>query len=150
MKQDKVLQKVQDDITKYGLSVITVPGDANSPTISYSIGLWRSYNHPEIITFGLPPQVALIIINDIGERIKKGTRFKDGDRAEKLSNFPMAFVQVPKDRFEGNLNVALAYYEHSEFGVLQLVWPDKQGKFPWETGFQEELRKSQPILARLS
>lgn len=145
-----VLKKVADDIKKFGLAVITVPSDGEVPTLAYSIGLWGARHHPEIVVFGLPPEVAHTIINDVGRRVKNGKRFKDGDVVEKLANFPMAFVEVPRDRFEGHLNVALAYYGHGEFTALQLVWPDTQGKFPWQPSYDEKLRRAQPVLARLS
>jgi Domain of unknown function (DUF4262) len=147
---DSVLKKVADDIRKFGLAVITIPSDGKVPTLAYSVGLWGSYHHPEIVVFGLPPEVGHTIINDIGRLVKNGKRFKDGDIIKKLSNLPMAFVEVPKDRFEGHLTVALTYYEHAEFPALQLVWPDRQGRFPWQETFDEKLRRAQPILARLS
>lgn len=145
-----VLRKVRDDITKYGLSVIAVPSDGKTPSLAYSVGLWQGHHHPEIVTFGLPPRVAHVIINDIGKGVLAGKKFKDGDIVKKLANFPVALVSVPKDRFEGVLNVCLAFYEHSEFEALQLVWPDREGRFPWQNGFDEKFRRAQPLLARLS
>jgi Domain of unknown function (DUF4262) len=141
---DAVLREVADDIRKLGLSVITVPSDGTEPTLAYSVGLWGSYHHPEIVVFGLPPEVGHTIINDIGLRVKSGKRFRDGDIIRKLANLPMAFVKVPKDRFEGHLTVALTYYEHAKFPALQLVWPNRQCRFPWQSTYDEKLRRAQP------
>ena len=38
-------------------------------------------------------------------------------------------------------------YEGEEFPVVQLVWPDKQGRWPWEDGVRAGFRDAQPVLA---
>jgi hypothetical protein len=36
------------------------------------------------------------------------------------------------------------------FPVLQIVWPDKQCRFPWESGFDEKARELQPVLGTVN
>jgi hypothetical protein len=38
------------------------------------------------------------------------------------------------------------YYKGSDFSVLQLVWPDKKGIFPWQIGFNPAFVHAQPVL----
>ena len=46
-------EAVAADVEKYGLSVMLVSEDDECPKFGYSIGLYRNFNHPEIIVFGL-------------------------------------------------------------------------------------------------
>jgi hypothetical protein len=55
-------------------------------------------------------------------------------------------AQVDPSRHNGLVNYAIWYYRSSPFPVLQLVWPDPAGLFPWEDGFDERYRKRQPTL----
>jgi hypothetical protein len=40
------------------------------------------------------------------------------------------------------------FYEGLDFPVLQSVWPDKEGNFPWEPEFSSELNALQPLLTQ--
>jgi hypothetical protein len=50
---NSIKEKLLNDIEKYGLQVMHVFGDELGPGFSYSIGLFESYNHPEVIIIGL-------------------------------------------------------------------------------------------------
>jgi uncharacterized protein DUF4262 len=48
-----------------------------------------------------------------------------------------------------------ANYGHAKksprpFPCLQLVWPDSDGRFPWQAGFDASLKKYQPLLKTFS
>ena len=51
---DEYSNKLTDDIVKYGFEVIMVPKTNYLPSFAYTVGLWKSYKHPELITLGMP------------------------------------------------------------------------------------------------
>lgn len=48
------------------------PGEA---AFSYTVGLTR-FNHPEVVTQGLPFDVAQAFLNDIGAQVRAGRRLR--------------------------------------------------------------------------
>ena len=72
ISKDELLVQTKTNIDKFGLQVIMVSGSDYSPSFVYSIGLFETYNQPEIICFGLPQKLGHEIINDVAELIKKG------------------------------------------------------------------------------
>jgi hypothetical protein len=120
------------------------------PTWAYTIGLLMGFGRPEIIAVGLPTNVAAALLNDLGERISHGgAQFSDGQVVDDVANFPVVFRRVHPSRFAFWLGRGLQYtleHDHSSYAALQMVWPDPQGFFPWEPGFDEQFRVMQPPL----
>ena len=54
------------------------------PGFSFSIGLYLDSGHPELIIFGLPPDNASGIINDVGNRAAAGHDFGNGAVSDDL------------------------------------------------------------------
>lgn len=65
-------QKVLDDVATYGWHVVNVLTDADGPGFSYTIGLFQSFQHPEILVVGLPSGVAHPVLNELGEAARSG------------------------------------------------------------------------------
>ena len=74
--KNELLIQTADNIEKFGLQVIMVNKTDYSPSFAYSIGFYKTYQHPEIICFGLPNDLGHVIINDVAELIKKGARIE--------------------------------------------------------------------------
>lgn len=142
-------EAVAADVEKYGLSVILITEDEEGPGFGYSIGLHRNYNHPEIIVFGLNHDVIARIINEFAERIRNGERCEVGKEYEGLlEGHNCVFREAPKDCYHEYFGYQMAFYEGKNFPALQLVWPDKENKWPWEIDFNHHWIWSQPLLDR--
>ena len=147
--KDELLNNTKLNIDKFGLQVIMVSSTSYCPSFAYSIGLTETYNHPEIICFGLSNDLGHAIINDIAELIKNGERFE----AEKISteifkDSRAAFLKVDKKNIDDYFGAALNYYSDKSFDALQVVWTDRNDKLPWEDNFEEEFLYKQPLLDR--
>ena len=142
-------EAVAADVEKYGLSVMLVSEDEECPKFGYSIGLYRNFNHPEIIVFGLSPDLMAWIINEIAQRIKNGERCEIGKEYEGLlEGYNCVFGEAPKDCYPEYFGYAMSFYKGVDFPALQLVWPDKENKWPWEIDFNHQWIWSQPLLER--
>jgi hypothetical protein len=135
------------DVASYGWHIIHVSADADGPGWSYSIGLYRTFTHPEFLVFGLPADRAQHIINDLGTRIKAGARYVDGaSDSDVLASYSVRFVLVPRAAYRAHFGIGVWFYRSESFPVLQVVWPDRAAVFPWEAGFDPTLTSVQPVL----
>jgi hypothetical protein len=58
-----------------------------------------------------------------------------------------AFVRVDKAHYRDFLGYARWYYRGDDFETLQVVWPDKEDRLPWEKGVARWMAERQPVLA---
>ena len=139
-------QKVHDDVRDYGWHVIWVFNA--EPEFAYTIGLHRTFGQPEVIVFGLPRKVAHSVLNAVAEEVRSGRTFASGSvSGEILEGYEVAFRPVPLAAYEEHLGWGLWFYGEPTFPVLQLVYPDRDGHFPWHPGVADSFRAAQPVLA---
>lgn len=145
----KLLENTQTNIEKFGLQVIMVNSESYNPSFAYSVGLTETLNHPEIICFGLPSDLGHSIINDVAEIIKQTGAIKIDTEYENIFKDSRAKVlRVDQRNIEDYFGVALEYYQDKSIEALQLIWTDRNDKFPWEENFEEEFIYRQPLLDR--
>jgi len=139
--------KLMSDVERHGWSVMKVSNDA-VPDFAYSVGLHRTFGHPELIAFGLDLDVMHRLINDVGEAVRGSARFRSGAISDAfLEGFGVTFRAVPQYQYAGHLGWARWFYDSDDFPALQLVYPDRHGRWPWQSGVSEEFRAIQPVLA---
>ena len=142
--------KVLADIQTYGWHVAEVFRSAAEagPEWAFSIGLFHSYCHPEVITFGLKLGVCKALVNAIGAQVKAGKKYDvEREYGDILSNpYKCAFRRVQPKHYHDYLGFARWFYENDPFPTLQCFWPDKAGKFPWDEGCASFVRDAQPLL----
>lgn len=149
ISKDNLLEQTKLNISNYGLQVIMVEPTNYSSSFAYSIGLAKTYNHPEIICFGLPNNLSHEIINDIADLIKSGEVIHSGKiYSEIFKNSRATFLKVDKRNLQDYFGAGLNYYKDEEFNALQLIWTDRNDIFPWEENFEEEFLYKQPLLDR--
>ncbi len=135
MNTVKADARVRADVETFGWHCVNVhptPGDER-PGFSYTIGLTETYDHPEIMIFGLGEK-AHALLTECTELIKKGTTFvPDKPNAEVLAgSYEVIFKRVRKECFEEYLGTALRFYKERPFEALIMFWPNKDRRFPWE------------------
>lgn len=140
------MKTLAQQIENYGFAVRMIPAEADYPAFAYTIGLWERYQHPEIIILGLPIETMHQILNNVGEAVQNGTQFLVGNHYQDIVNqYPVTFVAVEKRYFSEYFGQAIHYYDTENFTALQLLWTDKNGKFPFEKDFDEKLKKLQSL-----
>jgi hypothetical protein len=147
--QDELLVQTKNNIAKYGLQVIMVNGSDYTPSFAHSIGLFETYNQPEIICFGFSEKLGHEIINDVADLMKNGETIKTYTNYDNIFKDSRAeFLPVDSRNIADYFGAALNYYDTTKFPALQLVWTDRNDKFPWEIDFEEEFIHKQPLLDR--
>lgn len=140
---------INADIVNNGCHIVLVEANDYLPAFAYSIGLFQTYQHPEIICFGLAPEVLKKLITDAHQLIKQGKKLIPGYLfPDFLKGYQTQTLKVNPAYYPDYFGLAQQFYNNRNFPALQLVWPDKQNKFPWETGFNTDLKFLQPLLDR--
>jgi hypothetical protein len=144
---DAIAAQLLDHVAEYGWGVVAWEEDSLGPAYAFSVGLWRGHRHPEIVVVGLKGEAAHVLINALGDAITGGRSFTPGQRYEGfVPGFAVSFVLVNPAHVAGLFGHACWYNAGDDFPVVQCVWPDEAGLFPWEAGFDERFYEKQPLL----
>lgn len=147
MTEDAAAAKLLSDVQTYGWHMITVPEDEVGPGFTYSIGLFKSYGHPEVIVFGLPNDVMRSVVDTVASIVKSGQVFADGhESADVLDGYSSVFRAVRPEHYKEYFGYAIWFYAGTTFPALQCVWPDNEHRYPWQSECQESIRRLQPAL----
>lgn len=142
------IEQLAETIKARGWAVIKIDADAQEPAYAYSVGLYKTFHHPEVIVFGLGLEVLYRIVNTIGEQVKEGQRFEVSDTDDRVleRGYRCAFRLVAADAELAYMGILINYYGNA-VPALHCIWPDREGRFPWEAGTSSDFRQRQPMLS---
>src|SRR6185369_10283594 len=148
MKLSATEQRILANVDNDGLHVEKVVAPKKgSPGWAYSIGLHKTMQQPDVIIFGLRPETMEQLIENTAERMREGVVYADGTQDEELlQGYTCVFKSVREIWYDVTVKHARWFYGGSAFPLLQLYWPDRNGKFPWDPKCQPEVRALQPRL----
>lgn len=148
--EDAGEQRVIDDIERYGWHIVGIEADDDGPGFAYSVGMFYTFGHPEVIILGLDSaEMMAQIINCVGEVVRNGMVFKDWYKTDQvLDGYPCMFRKFPTEAYPEYFGYAIWFYRPETFTALQCVWPDNKDRFPWEPGCDPVVRQRQPVLAK--
>jgi hypothetical protein len=139
--------KIVGDVNEYGWHVMKVLEDDEQPGFAYTVGLYRTFRHPEVLIAGLDLNLMHEILNVIGNEIRGGKRFEAGkEYADILENDNCAFRKVSERFYDEYLGFAIWFNYGPDFPALQCVWTDNNGFYPWDQDCDPSLREEQPVL----
>lgn len=143
-------QTILNNIEEFGCHIALLESDNYLPAFAYTIGLYEKYNHPEIICFGLSIDLLGSLLNHAKSLIQQGeTLIPNLPYQGFLDEYDILFLEVDKAFYADYLGYASWFYNCRDvFPVLQLVWPDKQHKYPWNDDFEPKWSRLQPLLDR--
>jgi hypothetical protein len=156
---DEHFFRIHGAIERCGFFTMAVMSTPTWPSWAYTIG-FLEIGHPELVVVGLSQESAHGFITwahheaaagrplEIGRRHRRAMPTKSGVELD------FTMVDVPDLQWEDPSDLTLfmrGYYAAKggypcEPRVCQLVWPDFEGRLPWDPGFDESLRKYQPLL----
>ncbi|WP_324674952.1 DUF4262 domain-containing protein [Hymenobacter sp. GOD-10R] len=139
--------RIKSDVDKYGWHIALFEADTATPAFAYTIGLWKNFQHPEVITFGLPLPAMHALLSGAAELVKGNQPLALAtDNFDFLDGLPVQFRRVEEENLGDYLGYARWYYNFEQFPAIQLLWPDEQSKYPWDAEHDERYKFSQPLL----
>lgn len=149
--EDEHEKKAIEDILSYGIHWLDVfDSEQADRGFCYSVGLWHTHNHPEVIIFGLKNPLGGQVLNGINKDIAKGKSFQAGlSSMDQFEGFRCYFEAFPKKQYHDYLGWARWFYGGDDFPAVQLLWPTTSGIYPWEARASQEFRDRQPVLSKI-
>ncbi|KWV60913.1 hypothetical protein AS156_26195 [Bradyrhizobium macuxiense] len=151
--ESEVDEKILDDVRTHGCHIVQVLSNGSEPEYAFSVGLYLNFAQAELAIFGLDRRDAANVINEVRARAATGHIYSDGDVCDDLLvDRRLCFARVPGSAYRPYFGTALWFYgiTRRPFPILEMVWADLDGRFPWESGYDVRLKKYQPVLRSLS
>jgi hypothetical protein len=135
-------------IREFGWFSTNVFQEGDSPGFCYTTGFWRNLKVPELITFSLKSGVAHQLFCNTFNEIKSGRELRPKQRLGGiLEQLDIVLLPVDRPRYAEHLGWSRWFYGSDEFPCVQLVWPDRNNVFPWQSGFERKFEGDQPDLS---
>ena len=139
--------KLIADVEKFGWHCVNILAEGEEPPYSFTVGLFHTYNYPELIIFGLPDNVAHQILGIAADALKNGAPIDLSCSSEELlEGYACCFAEVPVNQYRENVGFCRWFYEGDAFPLYQIVWPSREGYFPWHPDAATSFRSAQPVL----
>lgn len=143
------MDRTRRDILEHGWSAIAVDDHDQGPPFVYTIGLMQSFQHPELILFGLPVGTAHSVLSVVVDDIRSGKGFRSGEHTGVLTSGPVGIRPVDPSWHEVYLGYAMGYVREERLGEIQcvqVVWPDAACRLPGEPECDPDVVAAQPAL----
>jgi hypothetical protein len=145
--QQEIERRVQADISVHGWHVVKIEGDEYVPPWAHTIGFGDSFGHPEVLVAGMAVEQLHTLLNRIGDLLRAGNRFEADQQVHSiLEVFPCAFKRVDARWHQAFAGNAAWHHRDTGLALLQCFWPDPEGRFPWDSGYPDDLKPLQPLL----
>jgi len=139
---DEDERNVLGHVERHGWSVTNIREQDGAPGWAFTIGLFENFGHPEVVIFGMDPQVRHSILNFIGKNVREGNPFAAGREHDWVLEGHSCWSRDVQNLWYKDLfGWAIWFYGDTEFPVVQCLWPAKDGTYPWQAYFV-----SQPLL----
>lgn len=146
-------EKIEWMIETNGWALEPVPADhsVDPPRagFAYTIGMPESHRFPDIVVFGLAPVAVKGLIDLVVEQLSGGITIPlDTHLVGLLDNdLRCVFAEVDTVLHADLFATARKWYRGQRFSMVQLVWPDRNGWLPGESGFDPAMRLAQPLMS---
>jgi len=139
---------INETVKSHGWVVQLIREEGDLPAFAYTIGLHRTFGGPELIVVGLRTEVMHGMLNDCGERMRAGETLPVGTPfSGVLEDYDVLLRPVTSpESYREYVGYGLWFYGGPNFPLLQLVWPDKEGRFPGQEGANPFMKTQQPLL----
>ena len=137
---------VADMIRQYGVYITYVGGACSapgcacaeageSPAFGYTAGLF-GIGHPELAITGVSMNTAGQVLNEVAAAVLDGAHLLPGMTLEAASMPRRISVQRVPNPAEIAFTANRHYHrpDHASVPLLQLVYADEKGRFPWDDG----------------
>jgi hypothetical protein len=145
--EDDSDRHILGSIERDGWAVLGIQEEDDMPAYAFTVGTHHTFGGAELVMFGHQAETATGILNHAGQLMRDGHEFAVGTPVEGLlEGFPAVLAPVDPRLFREYFGYARWLYRGNNFPMLQLVWPDREGRFPWDAGYPESLFWRQRLL----
>lgn len=151
---DNAEAKTVADVAAYGYHRLVVSdafcedehlADAQpEPEFAYTVGLWHSRSHPELLVSGLPLDLMGAMLGACADRILRGEQMSPGTLWEDVLGGVAVTSELMIPTVVARTATWAKWFHRAPVPVLQIVWPDTAGRFAWQLDNSAVLDERQP------
>lgn len=150
MRPQGLIRQIVEEIESGDFAVAALDAGDGACDWAYTIGLHRSYGHPELIVVGLDCDIAGALLDMIGHRVAEGLVLGPHEEYEVAEGFVVGTAPVDHIWLARGEWFVLGRVIMDTWGLrwpttLQLVWADASGARPEIPGEPEWMLR-QPLL----
>jgi hypothetical protein len=140
-------RKVLADVAEFGWHSLNVLEDDGHPPWTFTIGLYETWQHPELIIIGRSRATAHHILNTVATGLDDNHRL-DLTRTtlELLPHTQCCFIEVAERYYHDYVGFARWFYRGKHFPLYQIIWPSNDGHYPWSPHAPDSFKEWQPLL----
>ena len=144
-KKEIYFNKVYNNIKNNGYHTTAILEEIDFTPFAYSTGIFENFKIPELFISGLGPNLS----GELIENYVKKFKFSEVPLDRKIQNlsdrFTVYFISLKNLDIAEYVLTSLKFYENRNYEYIQLIFPDLNGKFPNEVGYNYD----QKILGNL-
>lgn len=142
---DERERKLLTDVQGHGWAVMGITQYGDLPGWAFTVGLWHTFRAPEVAMFGLDVHDMQLWLNEIGDQVAAGNPPQPGERRSGvLDGHSLEWRPVDPSWYPELFGWAL-WFTAPPLPVVQAIWPDRDGLYPWEPGAGERCVRDQPV-----
>jgi hypothetical protein len=138
-KKRLFLKRIDDDIEKYGYHVTYVMEEKDFTPFGYSTGLYKKFGIPEVFVSGLPNGLTNTLITNYAEIFKDKSIPFNKKLDNLIDRFLVYLIPVETSLIEEKVLASLRLYDGIGFDSVQVIYPDLNGLFPGEVGYDYDI-----------
>ena len=135
---------IKSSIQDFGFATLAIHDHDSHTTFTYSVG-FTDLGHSEVLIYGLRQELAHQFLWTLYNAIKSGKTFETDVPYDELANLPTVFKHMTGSNIREYCVQGVQWYGKT-VDYMQMVLPDKDGKMPWETGYDAHLMRCQKEL----
>lgn len=134
-KKEEYFNNVYNNIKNNGYHTTAVLEEIDFTPFAYSTGIFENFKIPELFISGLGPNLSGELIENYVRKFK----FNEvplGKKIQYMSDrFAVYFISVENSDISEYAFTSVRFYQDRNYEYLQLIFPDLNGKFPNEVGY---------------
>ena len=135
-----------DNIEELGCRMVSVVSEELASSWSYTVGVYDTCGKPELVTVGLPYEVAFSALSEAVTRLRNGIDLTKGRHDDIVGYVDVGFSPIDPKWLRHIMLSTNWFYEEADVPDLQLIYPDLENLFPDQPGFDTKF--AQPMLWR--
>jgi len=149
--EDEQERKTIEAVRKFGVQILSVFDDEGKlPDFSYTVGLWHTHGHPEILISGLKQGLRHRLLSNLNKMIAAGRSFRGGESSsDVVEGYRCYFQKLPDKHYREYLGWDIWFYGSSDFEAVQMLWPSVHHLYPWDKQADEFLKNAQEVLTKI-
>jgi hypothetical protein len=145
--RDEPERIVLNNIQEFGWHAVNIIEDNGCPPWTFTIGLYETWNHPELIIIGRSRATSHAMLKTLADDIELNDPPNLSDPDGLILGMKCHFLEVNTRYYSDYVGFALWYYRKRQFPLYQIVWPDRDGLYPWHLHAPKHFKEWQTVLS---